>query len=215
LISANDRTTIASSKGFTLVEIMVVVAIIAAVVAILLPRIDNRNNKLKAAVRRFTTLCREVHIRAKLKGSIYRIAFDLKSGAESTDAQRFWVEKSNQAVILSEKQEQEYRAAIKDRRAQDEKPKDPYGFEPDTSVLKTPQVIESPLRILLVEKRGYKEPFTTGMAYIYFFPQGMSEMALVQLKASDKLQWTLAVEPLTGRADLVTQLLTLKDLMPQ
>jgi general secretion pathway protein H len=214
-LSSVERTRNTATKGFTLIEIMVVLAIMAALVAVLLPRIDNRNNKLKGAVRAFSTLCRRVHVETKLKGAVYRIALNLGNGADTDSVQSFWVEKSNQQVILSEKQEQEYRDALKDRRKDEERPKDPYGFEPDVTLFKKPQQLERPLRILMVEKRGYKESFTQGMAYIYFFPQGMSEMAVIQLQAGERLQWTIAIEPLTGRADIVTQLLTLKDLSPQ
>lgn len=209
-LAASERNH--RSRGFTLVEIMVVLAIIAAVVSILLPRIDNRNSQLKAAVRRFTVLARELHTRAKLKGATYRIAFDLKNGAESETPQKYWVEKSTQEVILSEKTEQEFQQKLKDLSSFDKKPSDLYGFSPDPTILKGPQELKKPLKFLQVEKKGFKEPFKQGMAYVYFFPQGLSETALIQLKASDKLQWTIAIEPLTGHADIVTRLITLKEL---
>jgi general secretion pathway protein H len=208
------KTSERRAAGFTLIEIMVVVAIIAAVVSILLPRIDNKNNQLKAAVRRFTTLSRELHTRAKLKGATYRLAFDLKEGADAVDQQQYWVERSNQEVTVSEKADEELKQQLKDasKDEKEKKQKDPNGFELDPTIFRGPQEFKKPLKVLLVEKRGYKEPIKTGMAYIYFFPQGMSEMALFQIKADDNLQWTIAIEPLTGRADLLTKLISLKDL---
>lgn len=189
-----------------------VVAIIAAVVSIVLPRIDNRNNTMKAAVRRFSVISKELHTRAKLKGATYRLALDLKDGAESDQVQTYWVERSNQVVVLSEKEEKEFQAELKDRRKDDPKIKDPNGFDPDPSVLKGKQELKKPLKFIRVEKKGYKEPFTQGVAYIYFFPQGLSEEAIIQIRASEKLQWSLAINPLTGHTDVVTRPLTLKEL---
>lgn len=193
---------------------MVVVAIIAGVIGLLLPRIDNRNNKIKATVRRFTVLARELHTRAKLKGATYRLAIDLGESPESPEQQKYWVEKSTQSVVLSEKDEKELRDELRNRASQkgEPKPKDPYGFDLDPTIIKEPQELPKPVRFLMVEKKGYKEPFTQGIAYIYFFPQGLSETAIIQIKSGESLQWTLAIEPLTGRADLVTQLLRIKDL---
>ncbi len=194
---------------------MVVIAIIGAVVAILLPRIDNKNNQLKAAVRRFTVLSRELHTRARLKGATYRLVFDLKDGVDAIEVQQqYWVERSNQEVTVSEKADQELKEQLKNQsKDEKEKPqKDPNGFELDPTIFRGPQDFKKPLRVILVEKRGYKDPIRTGLAYVYFFPQGMSEMALFQLKADDKLQWTIAIEPLTGRADILTSLVSLKEL---
>ncbi len=204
-----------TTKGFTLVEIMVVVAIIAAVVAILIPRIDNKNNKMKAAVRRFSALTRELHTRAKLKGTTYRLAIDLKDGSETQTTQQYWVERSNATVILSEKDEKAFKDDLKNLRQDEKKPKDLYGFELDSTIIKGVQEIKVPLRIISVEKKGYKDIFNSGLAYIYFFPQGLSEEAIIQLKAGENLQWSLAVQPLTGKSDVVSRLITLKDLIQQ
>ncbi len=139
------------------------------------------------------------------------MVLDLKEGAESEGQQTYWVERSNQTVVLSEKEEKEFQEEFKNRR-KDEVLKDPNGFDIDPTILKTKQELKKPLKFLRVEKKGYKEPFTQGITYIYFFPQGLSEEAIIQLRASENLQWSLAINPLTGHSDVVTRLLTLKEL---
>ena len=53
---------------------------------------------------------------------------------------------------------------------------------------------------------------TEGMAYIHFFPQGLIETAALQIADPKGNVFTLVYNPLTGKADIITEARDLKDL---
>jgi general secretion pathway protein H len=54
--------------------------------------------------------------------------------------------------------------------------------------------------------RHQREPVESGVAYLYFFPQGYTEKAYVYVKQGDNV-WTLDVSPLTGKVQVVNEAL--------
>lgn len=52
--------------------------------------------------------------------------------------------------------------------------------------------------------RQQKAPVTDGIAYLYFYPQGYTERALVFIEQGDNV-WTIKVSPLTGKAEVVAE----------
>lgn len=200
-------------RGFTLIEVMVVLAIIAGIVALVLPRIGNRNNQMKAVVRKMSVLSRELHTRARLNGATYRLVIDMKQGADSADAQTYAVEKSTQKILLNPKEEEilkkELSKAATSGDEISEGSKD--GFEPDPKVLKKPVELPGVLKFVSVEKVGFKQPVTTGKVYITYFPQGLGEEAVIHLKAGENLNWTIAIHPLTGEAEVATRFVSLDE----
>ncbi len=211
--------TIKATSGFTLLEVMVTVAIIAGVVALVLPRINTKGNKAKSHIRKLTTLSKELHTRAKLNGSVYRLVIDMKDGVEGDENHTYWIERSNQKTLISEKELQELEEARKEgtlEKDKDGKPKPiPGGFEMDTQILKTVQELPSGLRFSELEKTNSEKPIVSGRAYIHFFPQGLVEEAAIHLRITEDNQWTIAIHPLTGKADVVSSNVRLKELKEQ
>ena len=54
--------------------------------------------------------------------------------------------------------------------------------------------------------RQQREPVESGVAYLYFFPQGYTEKAMVFLRQGDNA-WTLDVSPLTGKVNIASEAL--------
>ncbi|CAM3356120.1 prepilin-type N-terminal cleavage/methylation domain-containing protein [Corallococcus sp. ZKHCc1 1396] len=54
--------------------------------------------------------------------------------------------------------------------------------------------------------RHQREPVESGVAYLYFFPQGYTEKAMVFLRQGDNA-WTLDVSPLTGKVNIASEAL--------
>lgn len=54
--------------------------------------------------------------------------------------------------------------------------------------------------VRLVETEHDQEPILEGVGYLYFWPGGVTERAVVQLGEGDKEGLTVVVSPLTGRA---------------
>lgn len=63
--------------------------------------------------------------------------------------------------------------------------------------------LEGGVRFVAVQTEHDEEPLTSGLAYLYFWPGGVTERAVVQLSRGGSDQGlTVEVSPLTGRADI-------------
>lgn len=204
------QTKINKEAGFTLIELMVVVAIIAATVGVALPRIANRSNKNRAVLRSFSTLSRELHMKSKLNGYTYRIVMDLKDGDRGSGSQSYWVEKSESGALVKPGEEK-----MKEEKDRDGKIKKPTDFALDTSIMKKPEMLPAGMHFEKVELSRLPEPITTGKAFIHFLPQGLVEESAIHLKTDGGQKWTIAIQPLTGKAEVISESMSLKDLNSQ
>ncbi len=198
-----------SQAGFTLIEILVVLAIMGGLVAMAISRVDNKNNEIKSAVRRFASISKELHSAAKLQGVTLRLAINLGDGREDGSEQSFWVERSNSQVLLANPDEEETKEAPEEHKT------DKKAFEKDQRLSRKEQGLPGALRFEDVEVAGGEGPIASGMAYIYFFPQGMVQEAAIHLKASEDLRWTVNFHPLTGKTHILTSYVTLQEIQSQ
>lgn len=206
-----------SISGFTLIELMVVVAIIAGMVTMAMPYMSSRNQKSKSFLRQFTVLSRDLHTKAKLHGVVYRLVIDMGDPNAREPHQSYWVEKSNRKVFLKENEEGEELKRLTDNKDKDEeKQKDPKGFELDPKFFKEPKELPAGMRFEKIELTRSKEPIVSGKAFIHYMPEGLVDEAALQIKGSEAQQaWTIAIHPLTGRAELISKVTSLKDLKSQ
>ena len=93
--------------------------------------------------------------------------------------------------------------------------KPPELFAKDNKLIKTDGELPSQLHFEDVEIKRSETPIISGKAYINFFPQGLAEEAAIHLKANEKLRWTLAIQPLTGKSDNFTEHVSLKEISGQ
>lgn len=199
-----------NDAGFTLIEVMIVVAIMASIVVMVLPRIGNKNNQLKEVIRRFTVLSREIRHRARLENATYRIVIDMKDGAENGNSEHeYWIEKSSSRVLLSKSDRSD------EEKDKDGNPIDTDGFAIDETILKKKQVLPSPLWFEDIEISGSDRPFTSGRAFIHFFPEGLVQEAAIHFRIAEGETWTFVINPLTGKGEVVTKRLELKELRDQ
>lgn len=207
-----------SASGFTLLEVMIAVGIIAAVITLIVPRIDNRNNQIKAAVRKFIALSRDLHSRAKLENATYRLVLDMKAG-ETALNHEFWVEKSTKKILLNKEAladiNKEKRGLEQEKEEEEKKKQSRDGFEMYPKITPKPVVLIEGLKISDVELFSLEQPVTTGKAYIYFHPEGFATEAAIHLKMGEDLKWTVAIHPLTGRAEIMAEYMTLKKIKEQ
>jgi len=202
-------------NGFTLLEIMIVTAILAASIMLALPYITNRNQQTRAFLRELIVLSRELHTKAKLHGVAYRLVIELpppRSVGESKP-QQFWIEKSNSKLTLSENEEGQ--ALKRESETDENKRKDPRGFEVDTGIIKEPRRLPPGLTFEKIELSRLKAPIVFGKAFIHYLPQGLVDEAAIHIKGQGSQAWTLAIHPLTGRAELISKPLSLKEIKSQ
>lgn len=197
-----------NSRGFTLIEIMIVLAILGFGLTIAVNRLSNRSGELRAVLRKTVVLSRELHTRAKLNGVTYRLVLDMGEGGPNS-AQSIYVEKGNGATVIKDRELEEEQTNDKDKPP----PKD---FQRDTSLLKKPIKLPRGVYISEVEINRIERPLSQGLAYIHYMPQGLVEEAAIHLQgAQEDQRWTISIHPLTGRAEILSPSMRLQELQSQ
>lgn len=192
--------------GFTLIEIMVVLAIIGGVMAVVAPKLINPKSKMKDAVREFATVTRDVHNAARLFNSTYRIVvkFDEKDGHS------YSIESApGNVTSMSEEQE---RALEKDMSSAKEKLEEKNQFSEDARIIKKPVRLPKNFYVGAIEFGGRSKAISEGVARIYFYPQGLTDQALVHFTDRKTLNWTVTLHPITGRAHVYERKVELREL---
>jgi general secretion pathway protein H len=209
-ISRTKNRNQRNNRGFTLLEILLVMGLIAFVITMGVRKLQNPNTALKQAVKQIATISRELHVRSKLSGVTFRLAFEMN--AKKPD--RLWVEASTQKITFPSEKELKEKASgrIKDP---DKEPKSPFSIDKRVG---SGGIRELPpnLKIKRIEYAQQENPVSGGMGYVHFLPEGIIEEAAIHIATEDdKLKWTIAIHPLTGRVDLLNGDMNLKEMREQ
>lgn len=195
-----------SSRGFTLIEILIVLGIIAALVVMVSGRIQRKQTNIKTTVREMTVLGKEIRNHARLKSLTMRLSINLDPKDPS-----YSVESSKSPGSIYVNKEAMEKLAKGDLREDDPLKKELDQFTPYTKILKKPRTLPSGFTFKQVESMSYQEPITSGMAYIHFFPDGHLEGSAIQITDGKKLTWTILFHPLTGQANIIQEAKSLRD----
>ena len=194
-----------NKKGFSLLEIAVVLSIIGAIIAIAAPRLFDKKADTRRVFRDFIIAGKDLKSRAKLTGSTYRLAFDLTEKQQS-----WWVEKSTKVVLVDKAKLEKEREEVKN--PDKSTPKPPPDFQADASIFKKKQTLPSGYKFKHIESGSLDLTITDGLGYIHFFPQGLIETSAIQIEDPKGTIWTLVYNPLTGRSDVIPEAKLLKEL---
>lgn len=176
-------------------------AIIGGLAALGVRRL-NQSENLKTSVRRLSTVLKKTRSYAKLTGKTYRIV--LKRDPKEPDS--YWVESSNKLHLIDPKASEKLKS-MTDK----EKEKAKTEFQPATDILSKARIIPKEWSFGLIESTGRPEGQDEEISYIYFFPQGVSEEAVIQLTNKAKTTWTLHVHPLVSNPEIFQEAKKLKD----
>ncbi len=179
-------------------EIMVVIAILAAMVVIAMPRLQKRSPNIKSVVRQLSVLSTEVRHYARLKNATYRIVFNLNGKEDS-----YFVEAANHEVLL--KSGEDRKDASEDKEAASP-------FSKVDKPLKGERLLPDQFFFKSVQTKTNREPTTKGTAYIHYTPEGLVEEAIVQITNGKDLTWSLIFNPLTGHASPVPKAVNLQEI---
>ncbi len=195
-----------SNRGFTLFEILVVMGIITALLAVAAPRLAKLGTKPQTSVRRLANLTRELHNHARMRQQNYRLAI----GQDKDGVTEYWVESGSlRALPLTEEQLKnlsslsgEEREALLARIA----------FSEDKSLIKSKQKLPAPLRLLSIENTLGLVSSVNGVTYVYFFGTGLAQEVAIHIGDGAKMHWTMIVDPLTGKSTLHERNVTFQEL---
>lgn len=189
------RTTFARNKpsataGFTLVEILMVLAIIAAVMALGLPALSRVTyQKVNSTTRKFVGVVRTVRNDAVLLTSIYRLAFDLEK-------RTWWVESQRELRTLD--------APDPDAKRDKDGEAPPSNFSMVEKYGTKPTPLPSGVAIAGVFKED-EGLIKQGIAYIHFFPNGFNEQAILYIVREGEevgKGYSVVVRATSGRVEI-------------
>lgn len=170
-----------NTKGFTLLELLIVLVLLTGILALGSSFIKKKDNIIKKTFRQLVALNRQLDHFARLKRETYRLVINMNEKENS-----FWVEKK-----LPENQIQLNPSDSKNQTLP------PSGFIMDTDFFEKAQKLPRGLKFESVEMKGQKEPITNGKTYIYYFPEGQFNTALLQIKGK-KVYWSLFIDRMHG-----------------
>ncbi len=196
------------SRGFSLVEILVVLIILGAVITMVVPRLQRQKFQTQEVLRKLSAVSRELTQSARLQNRTFRLAIRMPP-LEKPGPASYWVESSGDRTLVKTAEQKEEEA--RNTRAADAKPA-ASSFAIDGNFFKEPRQLPSEVKVLSVQTPNDAEPITSGLAYVHFFSVGLAEEAVIQLSISNTARWTLVVDPVTGQTEIYDREISLKDL---
>ena len=209
-----------SARGFTLIEVMIALVIVALVAVVTVVGLRSMfKSDLRATATRMAGSIRYLFDRASTSGRVHRLVFDFEN-------RKYWAEVSDdQFIFAAGKESDETRKKETEKIAKEEESKReaaereasfgsaqiptkymPKPFMPkrakfdafrETAV--KPISLKSGVFLADMYTPRLLKPLVEGKGYIYFFPMGMTEAAVIHLSDGKDTFYSLIVHPLTGR----------------
>jgi general secretion pathway protein H len=207
-----------NSRGFTLIELIVVVAVMAVITAAVVTGVGNvRGASVQSETGKIAVAVRYLYNLTVLSGKVHRLAFDLDKrmywGEEQTSddpCQQFLLpgEGEDEAAAREAKRHPKKPKKGKNGKIIDEPAKLDAGFTETKSRLLAKYTMDPGITIAGLMTSHQNEPQKKGMAYLYFFPNGTTENALIWVKGDGAAEdddadvMTIEVKALQGAAKL-------------
>lgn len=204
---AHKSSRMSRESGMTLIEIMIVIAIIAGVLALGAPRLFSTRTQMQSAVRKVAVLPREIRSISRLFNRTSRLVVSI----DDEEGHYYWVESATGNVLLLSAEDQKELDSLTSLRREEEEQNTP-DFAIEKRITKRPVQLPRGLYFESVEYTSKEEAITSGKAYIHFFPQGLAEEAAIHLTDRGNLNWTIVINPLTGRAEAYQRKVSLEEL---
>lgn len=206
-MTAKPTARRSTARGFTLVELMIAVAVIAVMAAAVIPSVASLSGAdARKGAGELSGSLRYLFDTAALRHATCRMVLDL-------DARSFGAECAPGLVGVA-RTDGKGRPALDDAKDLEDRFPDEKDAERRRLLAKTrfgaftdqllrPRTLPGQTGIRQVRVEGRREPVTEGKAYVHFFPGGQAERAYVEV-ADGNTVYTVVVEPFSGRARVVT-----------
>ena len=210
-----------ADAGMTLIEVMVVMVLIILMVGSAVAGIRSMaKSDLRASASKMAGAVRYLFDRASTTGKVHRLVLDM-------DKRRYWAEVSDDRFIMAggreteESRQKEAEKLAKEAEDAKKRAEERAGldemqarYKPESFRPKRAQFAAfKEMAVRPVDLKGaliadvytprLAEPLDVGKGYIYFFPLGMTEAAIVHLTDPKRETfYSLVVHPLTGRVQI-------------
>lgn len=202
------------NRGFTLIEVLLVLVILA-VVAGLASRlfVNPFQRDGRELAWRLTSVVRYLYTQAASENKTIRLTFDFEN-------QSWWAEETTGSAKIKMQNEkfEDQKVKEKDEKgegqiAEEQSAEEGEGAEfmpPQPTFTMIPDLVERRLPSSIFLKDIYTghdaEPVTAGAAYIYFFPNGYVEPAVINFRnEADEKHLSLKINPLTGEVEVARE----------
>jgi type II secretory pathway pseudopilin PulG len=209
-MTGKAKNLLPGRTGLTLIELVIVVSLLALMVTIVIPSVANIiGANLRSTTSEVAGAIRFTYDLAARKNAPFRLVFDL-------DEQAYWVESASEKYLLSrqktgvsegrldedaEKEKKRSRRFIDRNYIEGGEMWQPKG-EPSFSSFAGPYTKKKALPQDILFKDVWvahqEDRVTAGQAFLYCFPTGMTERAVVHIGDDAEDVYTLVVEALTG-----------------
>ena len=192
------------TRGFTLIEILVVIALAAIITAFVIPSVSSYFQvSINSATREIGTTVKEAYNSTVLTGRVYRITYDLKKN-------QYWVESGPPNVLLDTAATLKKAEEDSMHHSDEGKPK-PDSFSMDRTVTRSKVSLPRGVTFEDVITQQSATPIKSGLAYTHFFPHGITEQTIIHLKDSSTHHASLVISPLVGNTDVYDRYISLEE----
>ncbi len=191
-VTKSKRTSLADSAGFSLIEILIVIALVALITAVGIPSINNAFRTSKESfARKMAITLREARDRAMLTDKLVRLRIDL-------DNQEYWLEEAPSNYMLPTQPER----GLSEREREEKKKKEEGTFRLLKEITSAKVKLPTGLSLVEVISPRAKMPMKEGIADVYFYNNGSTDGVAIHLEDEDKVKQSLKLHPVTGHSKL-------------
>ncbi len=198
-------------RGMTLIEICIAIGIAAGLLAIALPAISSITRaQMRQKSGQLAGGLRSLYGAAALRSATCRLVIDLDDGSYGSECAKGSITLSKEGERSQnghrEESKEDELLATKDKDGLSERDKarleilQKSAFAPTSDIPHT--TLGSDVKFLSVWVEHQPERYTTGKAFLYYWPTGVTESASIQLEQGDDVI-SLLVSPLTGRVQMI------------
>ncbi|MFH1728398.1 MAG: type II secretion system protein [Pseudomonadota bacterium] len=189
-----------SSKGFTLIEIMLVMVIMGLMAGFVLPRMGIfSDTNVKRSCSKIAGMIRLAYDRATIKNQKYRLVFNIEQNQIIPEV---LVEEDISDDSNSEKTDSANKDIFDDNADAASKISFNGKFEPEDSILLKKYSLPNGARISGIRTMHSETEIKEGSDFILFLPNGFAEKAFIYLGGPGESIYTLEINPITGNTTI-------------
>lgn len=198
------KKTKKSKSGFSIIEVLIALALIASITAMLAGFLGtNPVSLMREEAFRLTRIIRYCYFQAATRNQYYRIVFDLGESSYhvefSEDPYYVIHDEDEKEVLRKENEERNQNFSL-----EEEKTEEKNSFQESEDDFLKPFTLPKGIKFFGIYVAHQKAPLTEGQAFLYFFPAGHSEFAVIPLGEEEEGEkfLTLIVNPINGAVEI-------------